>query len=276
MSARVILLLARKEIRDALRNRWFLLYGGAFAVLALSLSRLALGEPGTAGFAGFGRTAASLVNLVLLIVPLMGLTLGAGSIAGEAERGTLAGLLAQPISRVEVLIGKFAGLSLALNAALSLGFGLAALAVGRAGADVDAGAYALLVAFTILLSLVAIALGMLISVLSRQLGAALGTALFAWLTLVFLGDLGLLGMAMTMRMDTSSLLAISLANPLMAFKIAAVSSMTGSLDVLGPAGLLATRTYGAGLLPLLAGLLLSWTVLTLLLAGLSFRRRPVF
>ena len=106
MTLRAVMLIARKEVRDALRNRWFLLYAAAFAGLAHALSRLALDGASLAGFAGFGRTAASLVTLVLLIVPLMGLTLGAASIAGERERGTLSTLLAQPIARVDVLLGK--------------------------------------------------------------------------------------------------------------------------------------------------------------------------
>ena len=130
MEARVIAIVARKEVRDALRNRWFLLYAAAFAVLALALSRLSLGDTSAAGFAGFGRTAASLVNLVLLVVPLMGLTLGAASLAGERERGTLPMLLAQPVTRREVLLGKYAGLAQAQGAALALGFGLAGGHVG--------------------------------------------------------------------------------------------------------------------------------------------------
>ena len=275
MDARVIALVARKEVRDALRNRWFLLYAAGFAVLALALARLSLGDGSAAGFSGFGRTAASLVNLVILIVPLMGLTLGAGSLAGERERGTLATLLAQPLTRREVLLGKFVGLALALSAALALGFGLAGLAVGRAGGAVGVGAYATLVGFTGLLALAMLAMGLFISSLSRQVGAATGVALFTWLGLVFLGDLGLMGTAMTLRMDVGTLLALALVNPLESFKIAAISGITGSLDVLGPAGAYASRSFGAGLLPLLAGLLLAWSLLPLLAAGWIFDARGI-
>jgi Cu-processing system permease protein len=275
MEPRVILLVARKELRDALRNRWFLLYALGFAGLALTLSRLSLGGGATAGFAGFGRTAASLVNLVLLIVPLMGLTLGAGSLAGERERGTLATVLAQPIGRVDLLLGKYLGLALALGAALSLGFGLAGLAAAGAAGAVDAGAYARLVGFTLLLALATLALGFLISAASAQVGAATGLALFAWLGLVFLGDLGLMGTAMTMRMQPGTLLALALINPLDSFKIAAVGAITGSLDVLGPAGVYAVRTFGEMLTPLLAALLLAWTVLPLAGAAWVFERRGI-
>ena len=119
-----ILILAQKELRDALRNRWFLLYALAFAALSLALAWTALSGAGDYGLAGFGRTGASLINLVLLIVPLMGLSLGAMSLAGEREQGTLLYLLAQPINQIELLLGKSIGLALALVAALVLGFGL--------------------------------------------------------------------------------------------------------------------------------------------------------
>src|SRR5215470_8438279 len=107
MQPSIIWTLAQKELRDALRNRWFLLYTLAFIALSLAFSYLALAGAGMVGFAGFGRTAASLINLVLLIVPLMALTIGAQSLAGEQEKSTLAYLLAQPLNRLEVFAGKY-------------------------------------------------------------------------------------------------------------------------------------------------------------------------
>src|SRR5690554_3896657 len=124
-----VIILAQKELRDARRNRWFLLYALAFAGLSLALAWMALSGAGNYGLAGFGRTSASLINLILLIVPLMGLTLGAMGLAGEREQGTLLYMLAQPINQAELLLGKFLGLALALIAALGLGFGLTALLI---------------------------------------------------------------------------------------------------------------------------------------------------
>ncbi|MFQ5460833.1 MAG: ABC transporter permease, partial [Anaerolineae bacterium] len=148
-----VLVIARKEVRDAQRNRWFLLYAAAFAALALGLARLALGTGATAGLAGFGRTAASLVNLVLLTVPLMGLSLGAASLAAEREAGTMATLMAQPVLPGEVLLGKFIGLSASLGAAVAIGFGLAGAVVAYGGGAVGAGTYAALVGLSLLLGL---------------------------------------------------------------------------------------------------------------------------
>ena len=271
----VVRLVARKEVRDALRSRWFQLYAAGFAILALALSRLSLGEATGGGLAGFGRTAASLVNLVLLTVPLMGLTLGAGSLAGERERGTLATLLAQPVTRTEVLVGKYLGLGLALGAALAAGFGLAAVFIALGGGGAAAGAYGLLLGLALLLALAMLALGLVISAAARRTTAATGAALFTWLGLVFLGDLGLMGTALTMRLPVATLLLLAVLNPIEAYRIAAIQAITGSVDVLGPAGAYAARTLGDALMPALAGMLVLWTVVPLSVAALLFNRRSI-
>ncbi len=263
--------LAGYELRSSLRNRWFLLYALAFSVLAVALSSLSMSGAGMLGFAGFGRTAASLINLVLLIVPLMGLTIGAQSLASEREQGTLAYLLAQPVSRVDVLLGKLVGLGAALLAALLLGFGLSAAVIAWQGGLVEAGRYGALVGYSLLLALVTLSLGIFISAWSRSGALAIGLALFAWLGLVFVGDLGLMGSAIAMRLKIHTLFTLALVNPLQVFKIATVNSLRASLEILGPAGIYATRTYGDALVMLLIGVLVAWVVLPMLAAYLRFR-----
>lgn len=270
-----VFILAQKELRDAGRNRWFMLYALAFAGLSLALAWMALKSAGNYGLAGFGRTSASLINLILLIVPLMGLTLGALALAGEREQGTLLYLLAQPINQVELLLGKFVGLALALIAALGLGFGLTAamIAVNGGGAQIDI--YLALLGLGCLLAVASLSIGFLISALTPRGSTAVGVALFLWLILVFFGDLGVMGTALVLRLDVNQLFALALANPLQLFKIAAVYSLRQNLEVLGPAGIYALRTYGSQLLPLLVGLLFAWILLPFLAATFSFRRKGI-
>ena len=270
-----VLILIQKELRDALRNRWFLLYAVAFAALSLALAWLSVSGAGSYGVAGFGRTTAGLINLVLLIVPLMGLTLGAMSLAGEREKGTLVYLLAQPISAAELLLGKFIGLALALTAALVIGFGLTGLMMVISGSGGDFIIFATLMALAILLAVASLSVGFLISAAVRRAATAVGLALFLWLVLVYFGDLGLMGTAMVVQMDVGQLLTLALVNPLQVFKIAAVLNLRDNLEVLGPAGIYAFRTYGGALWPLLVGLLLAWTVVPLALSLRVFRGRGV-
>jgi Cu-processing system permease protein len=275
MDFETVLILAQKELNDARRNRWFLLYALAFAVLSLFLAWLALSGAGSYGVAGFGRTTASLINLILLIVPLMGLTLGALSLAGERESGTLLYLLAQPIDQRELLLGKFIGLALSLVAALGVGFGLTALLIAVRGGGADAGRYAVLLGLASLLAVVSLSLGFLISAAVQRSATAIGVALFLWLLLVFFGDLGIMGSAIVMQLDVGQLLTVALINPLQLFKIAAVLDIRQNLEVLGPAGIYALRSWGSQLMPLLIGLLLAWVVVPLLLSMQLFRRRGV-
>ena len=269
MSPLNVAVLLQKELRDALRNRWLWLFAVALTALASGLGWLALRE--TAGALGYSRTVAGLINLILLLVPLMGLTLGAQSVAGERERRTLPYLLAQPLSRAELLLGKYLGLSLALGTALALGFGLAGLVL--AGAAVDALVFAALAGLAVLLGIVTLSLGLVISVVARRAAAALGMALFVWFALVLLADLGLMGTAIAMRLRADTIFLVALVNPLQVFKLAAVLLIRPSLEVLGPAGLYGVATFGSGLAPLLVGLLVAWSTLPLGLAWLLFRRR---
>ena len=273
MSAGTILLVARKEIRDAIRNRWFALYTLVFVVLAVALSFVSLAGASSGGHVAFGRTTAGLVNLVCLVVPLMALSAGAQSVAGELERGTLDYLLSQPVDRVEVLAGKFAGLSVVLAASLAGGFGVSAGALAARGGAAQAGSFVSLVAFSWILGLGMLAVGLLVSCLSPRASVATGSAIVLWLGLVFLSDLGLIGSSLVFRLDATSFLHVSLVNPLQVFKIAVLSRLHGTLDVLGPAGLYATQHYGASLIWVLAGALVAWILIPLAAALAVFTRR---
>lgn len=271
-----VLIITRKELRDALRNRWFLVFTIAFAALALGLS--ALMQPGSnhLRMASYSRTAASLINLVLLFVPLIGLTLGSANLSGDRETGTLVYLLAQPVNRLEVLLGKYLGMAGALFATLSLGFGAAGVAMTLQGSISDAGSYLLTVALAYLLALAMLSIGFLLSTLAQKTAAALGGALFVWLLLVFIGDLGIMGTTVAMRLPIQAVFFIAILNPLQMFKIASILTIQANLEILGPAGLYATDQFGGLLLPLLLAGLALWIVLPLLAALLIFARQEKF
>ena len=257
--ATLVLVVARKELRDALRARWFWLYSIGFAVLAAMLAMVALPQD-ISGATGFGRTAASLVALVQLVLPLIGLTLGAQSIAGQAERGTLRFLLSHPVTRSEAFVGTYLGLVGALIAMCGVGFGTAGVVAAVRSAGIDAAAFARIALLSWVLAAAMLGLGMLISAMARRSGAALGTAVFVWLSLVFLGELGIMGTAVATRMPVNALFFSAVLNPVEAFRLASLSALSGSLDVLGPAGTYAVDTYGDSLEWLLLGVLAVWVV----------------
>lgn len=266
-------IITQKELRDALRNKWFVLYTLIFGGLALALSTLAQPDVEFTQLAEYNRTVASLVNLVLLFVPLIGIMFGAASLAGERETGVLTYLLAQPVNRTEILIGKYLGMSGALVTSLTLGFGTAGVILAWQGGGGDANGYLVTVIMACLLALAMLSLGFLISTMAAKTSTALGGALFVWLILVFIGDLGLISATVITQMPIETTLLLSMLNPLQLFKMASIFSAQASLDVLGPAGLYATDTFDTMFMPLMIAGLLLWIIVPLGVAQLIFGQK---
>jgi Cu-processing system permease protein len=264
---------AWRELREAVRSRWFLLYTLAFAVLGLSISYISSVSAGGSGLAGFGRTTAGLVNLVLLVVPLMALTAGAGAIASDRERGMLAYLLAQPVSRLEVVLGKYIGLAGALLACITLGIGSCAVILAWKGGATAPASLLWLAGLTFALALGMLSLGMLISTMARKASVAVGTAIFLWLTFVFITDLGLMATTLAFNLRIEELFALSLLNPLQVYKMWSLHAIEATLDVLGPAGLYATEEFGGRLHGIFAACMAAWIVAPLVLSTIIFSRK---
>ena len=125
-----VLTLAGKEVREGLRNRWVLATTLLLAALALTLALLGSAPTGTVGASRLDVVTVSLASLTIFLVPLIALLLSHDAIAGEAERGTLLLLLAYPVGRGAVILGKFLGQLAILAFATLCGYGAAALAVG--------------------------------------------------------------------------------------------------------------------------------------------------
>jgi Cu-processing system permease protein len=271
MRPATVIALSQREIADAMRNRWFIAYAGAFVTLSVALALLVINSAGYGGISGFGRTSAGLVNLVLFLAPLMGLTLGAQAIAGEREQGTLSYLLAQPVSLFEVFISKFCGLAIAMTAAIVSGFALSTLTIDGRGMDT----FLWLTGLTVLLALASLSLGYLISALARRTTTALGIAIVVWLALVLVGDLGLMGTAVAIKLSPGELLGLTLINPLQVYRIASIDLLRDSLELLGPAGLVAHDWFGNAIGPILTGLLALWTIVPLGVAFAVVTRREM-
>ena len=118
-----------------------------------------------------------------------------------------------------------------------------------------------------------LSLGLLISALTRRSSVAVGLGLFLWLVFVFLGDLGMMGTVMVMRIPADALFWIALANPLQVFKMAAILDIRATLDVLGPAGIYAIQRHGDWLALLFPAILIAWTLTPSLIAYSRFAAR---
>lgn len=275
MNVRSVMTLTQRELLDALRNKWFLVYSAAFVVLCLGLAMMIVNSAGYTGISGFGRTAAGLINLVLFLAPLMGLTLGAQALSAEREQGTLAYLLAQPVSLSEIFIAKFLGLAIAIGGSIIIGFSLSSLAIVSWSGGTGVEVFLRLLPLTLLLAWSTLAIGFVISSRSDKTVTALGIGVVMWIGLVLLGDLGLMGTSVVMGMSPELLLGLTIINPLEAFRVGAIMQIRGSLELLGPAGLVARDTMGNATTLVLIAVMSVWLIGGMALAYFLARRKEM-
>jgi Cu-processing system permease protein len=260
----------KKELRDAVRSRWLVAFAVAFALVALAISQVQ-GSGGTLTQPGFNRTTAGLINLCMLLVPLLALVLGSGSIAGERERGTLATLLSQPISATELLLGKYLGLTLAVWLAIALGFGFGGLLIAFFGPLTDVGHYALFMVLAGVLAAAMLSVGLLISVLSDSRLKAMSLAILAWFVFVLFYDLGAIALLLSVSSSGETLLFAILGNPVESVRVLAILSLEPDMDVLGPLGAYMSDRFGiTATALLLLATLAAWTALPLAAAATLF------
>ena len=132
----------------------------------------------------------SFVAILGFLIPLMAIGLGFDSVNGEFNRRTLSRILAQPIYRDALLMGKFlAGLAtLAINLAalwlMVIGLGLLFLGVPPGGEEIARSLAFLVIA--IFYAGVWLALAMLLSIVFRSPATAALVALGIWLFLTVL------------------------------------------------------------------------------------------
>jgi Cu-processing system permease protein len=192
---RQIALIAGKELRDGLRNRWVLAVTLLLALFALTLSFLGAAPTGSVKVSPLAVTIVSLSSLSIFLLPMIALLLSYDAIIGEWERGTPGLLLAYPVARWQVMLGKFAGHVGILAIATVLGYGTAGVAALLNSGDLanDWRDFAALVMSSVLLGAIFIAIGYIVSAVVRDRGMAGGMAVGIWLVFVLVYDMALLG-----------------------------------------------------------------------------------
>ena len=268
--------LAGWELKGAVRSRWVLGTATVFAAISLAVTLLGLESLRALGLSGVGPASAGLVNLGVLLPPLMGLLLGAGSLAGARERGLLAMMVAQPISRTSLVAGVFLGLAAALWITVAIGFGLSALVLAGVAKVSDLAPFGALVASTFAVGTAGLAIGIGVSSLSSGRTQAVALAVAVWFVLALGMDLALAGLGPAVHLGPQGLLIAVLANPLEAGRIFALLAANPTGTALGPFGTYLVARFGTqGAMLLLSGAVAAWTAMPLVLAVWALRRRPI-
>ncbi|ATE58589.1 ABC transporter permease [Thauera sinica] len=262
---------AGKEFWDRIRNRWVLAVALVFTAFALSIAYFGAAQQGSVGFRSIEVTIASLVSLVIYLVPLIALVLGFDAIVGERERGSLDLLLSMPITRLELLLGKYLGLAAALAFSTVAGFGLVGVVLA---ARLDLAAlfhYFGFMLSSVLLGCAFLSLAVMVSVFAGDRTRASGVAIALWFFFVLIFDLLLLGALVVTGGQTGGEIFpyLLLANPADVFRILNIFALEDVRTLYG----LATVFPPALARPALLGaVMLGWIALPLAIAAWKFRK----
>lgn len=269
--------LAMKEIRDGLRNRWIAAAIIVLGTLALALSLLGSAPTGSIRASALDVTVISLASLSVYLIPLIALMLSFDALVGEFERGTMMLLLTYPVRRWQVIMGKFLGHLSILFIAIFAGYGGAIIIMILMNEGITDGwqAYIVMMASSLLLGAIFIALGYLVSVLVKERATAAGAAIGLWLVFVVLYDLILFGALLLdegQRIGQQLFSALMLISPTDTYRILNLSLFEGVSQAAGIVGV----ASGAGLsATLLLVVMLLWVIVPLVVTLLVFQRREL-
>lgn len=169
--------IAKKEFMNSFRNYDVLALAIMFAILPVLISYAASGGH---GWQDPKTTIAIMNGLVIFLIPIIGLMLGYAAIIGEIEKGSMGSLLAHPVTREEVLVGKFLGLGSVICSTILIGFSIAGAIIAANVPNADYGVYLVFIAGSILLGLAFMSLALSFSSFVKSNSAAIGMAIALW------------------------------------------------------------------------------------------------
>jgi Cu-processing system permease protein len=276
MDKSAILTIAKRELIISIRNKWTAVFAVVFGVLVTAISYFGTMSSGVASFQGFGRTSASLLSLVLYLVPLIALMMGTQSLLsaeGDSEM-----LFSQPVSRADVIIGKLVGLFAAIATATIAGFSAGGLVIALRTETDNVAAYVFFVGLSLLLSMVFLSLSALVGVANQRQTRAFGAALTLWFFFVIFFDLLVMGGSLLLKEKTANYFIFGslFANPVGMVRVAGLIALSGE-EVFGAAGAALMKFTGGavyGLAALIAGLT-AWVVIPLAASIRLLRKQDI-
>jgi Cu-processing system permease protein len=216
----------RYEIHNTIRSKWVIFYAFFFFVVGYSLF----------AFSGdVNKAYISLMNIVLIVIPLVSLIFG--SIYLYNSREFVEMMLSQPIDRRSLFLGIYFGTSIPLSLAYAVGMFLPFILFGKINQQFEGVLFLLLIG--IALTFVFTALAFLITVLQDDKAKGLGFSILIWLVLTVIYD-GLVLLIVYYFEDyplEKAMIALSLINPidlarilfLIKFNISALMGYTGAV-----------------------------------------------
>ncbi len=159
-----------------MRSRWSYFYLAFYLITTFALLYLSQ---------DLSKVIVSLMNIVVVLTPLIGILLGTMYFYNSREFVEL--LLAQPVKRVAVFFGQYLGLTLSLSLSLLLGLGVPFVVFGVFG-SAQTSDFMMLLIVGVLLTLVFTAIAYLIAAKFENKLKGFGVAIVIWLIMAVLYD----------------------------------------------------------------------------------------
>jgi len=257
-----IILIAKQEFLMNRRNKWVTIFAIAFTLLTFFISYFGMVTSGYSGFQDFARTSTSLIKLSGFLIPLFSLLVGIFSFISQPEYLEL--LISQPLTRSQVIIGKYLGLSLTLISSTIVGFTIPGVIISLSIGTEGALGYVTTVAFIMMQGLVFIGCAILIAQLTKRQQLSIGIAIGVWIFFEVIYGVLILGMTIYFEAEIMkyTLLFSLIGNPIDITRVLSLISI-GGLEFFGPAGATLYKLAGSQLLAMIYGLcaLLFWIII---------------
>lgn len=241
---RQLWLVARLDVGESLRARWFAVYAALFGGIVAMLFVFGLTESRILGFMGLSRLLVTYIQLCMAILPIFVLVTTVRSVAGDREAGVFEYLLSLPVELGAWFWGRMLGRFLVVYLPVLFAMGAAAGWASYAGIEVPWALFGLYAALLAALSACFLGLAMGISAVARTVDVAQGAAFALWLVLILFLDLILLGVLIQGHVPAETVVSLALANPLQVFRTAALMLFDPDLVLLGPAAFVIFDAFG--------------------------------
>ncbi len=227
--------LLRYSFFDMLRSKWIIIYTIFFLFTGFMLLYFN---------ADLSRAVVSLMNIVLVFIPLISSMLGAIHFYNSREFIEL--LLAQPVKRQQVFLGNYLGVAFSLSLAYILGLGIPFLIYG-ASRSPDIGSFLMMMAVGILLTFIFSALSYWISIAVTDRMKGFGLVIVLWLYMAVLYD-GIFLLVLTTLQDyplEKAAIALTTLNPIDLSRVLIMLKLDVAA-LLGYTGAVFKKFFGTG------------------------------
>ncbi|MBU6428409.1 MAG: ABC transporter permease [Cyanobacteria bacterium REEB65] len=267
----VVAAIAAGETSDLWRGRYLPLLAAVWLSICLTATSEAITAASGAA-PGLAIAAATLDDLAILLIPLVGAI--AGAVAFSSDNDAIDFLLVQPIDRTAIWAGRLLGQATCLVAALAPGWIATFIWLRRGQSGEGSWLYWLAAGLSAVLAVVFLNIGALVGAFWRDRLRTLGTAIAIWCCMAVLWDTVLMVLAIQANNEwfEAALPGLVLLSPVDTIRMAFLLA-SNSRAYSGPAGAALAWFYGSTAGWTALGVdLLAWLIVPCLLGLWCWRR----